>query len=71
MGKLIIFLIIIGAIYFFFIKKPQVNNEKKETNSNNESQDLILCDNCKTFYPKNEIKEIDGKNICKDCYANS
>ena len=67
MGKLIIFLIIIGAIYFFFIKKPAIiNNENSE-----ESKDLILCDKCNTFYPQNEIKKINGKNICKDCYANS
>ena len=67
MGKLIIFLIIIGAVYFFFFKKPKVVNETRE----NESEDLILCDKCKTFYPKNEIKNINGKNICKDCYADS
>ncbi|QCT94251.1 glucose-inhibited division protein B [Caminibacter mediatlanticus TB-2] len=67
MGKIIILLLIIGAIYYFFIKKPKVNNEEKK----DESQDLILCDKCKTFYPKNEIKKIDGKNICKECYANS
>ncbi len=68
MGKLIIFLIIIGAVYFFFFKKQKVENSKKESN---ESKDLILCDKCKTFYPENEIKKIDGKNICKDCYADS
>jgi formylmethanofuran dehydrogenase subunit E len=66
MGKLIIFLLIIGAIYFFFFKKPKIKEEKE-----NDSEDLILCENCKTFYPKNEIKKINGKNICKDCYANS
>jgi len=67
MGKLIIFLLIIGAIYFFFFKKPKVQNK----NEKEESKDLILCDKCKTFYPKNEINTIDNKNICKDCYANS
>ncbi|NPA88402.1 PP0621 family protein [Caminibacter pacificus] len=66
MGKLILFLIIAGAIYFFFIKKPAVEEKQKE-----ESEDLVMCDKCKTFYPKNEIKKVDGKNICKDCYANS
>jgi uncharacterized protein len=65
MSKLIIFLIIIGAVYFLFFKK-----ENKDENKN-ESEDLILCDKCKTFYPKEEIKHINGKNICKDCYANS
>jgi len=63
MGKLIIFLIILGAIYFFFIKKPAV--EEKDDN------DLVMCEKCKTFYPKNEILKIDGKNICKECYDNS
>ena len=66
MGKLILFLIIIGAIYFF-LKKPKVKNNA----SSEESEDLIMCDKCKTFTPKNEIKKINGKNICKDCYDNS
>ena len=65
MGKLVIILIIIGII-FFLIKKPkQISNEKDD------EKDLILCDKCKTFYTKEEIKKINGKNICKDCYANS
>jgi len=64
MGKLILFLIIIAAVYFFFVKKPAVENSE-------ESEDLVMCDKCKTFYPKSEIKKIDGKNICKECYANS
>ena len=67
MGKLIIFLIIIGVIYYFFIKKPKI----QKNNNEDSSEDLIMCDKCKTFYPKDEIKKIDGKNICKDCYANS
>ena len=69
MGKLIIFIIIIGIIYFFFFKKTQIN--KTQENKNDESEDLIMCDKCKTFTPKNEIIKINGKNICKDCYDNS
>jgi len=69
MGKLILFLIIIAAIYFLFFKKPQVTQNKND--SENDSEDLIMCDKCKTFTPKNEIKKINGKNICKDCYDNS
>ena len=65
MGKLIIFLIIIFAIYFLFFKKKEPI--KKEQN---ESKDLIMCDNCKTFTPQDEIKKINGKNICKECYDN-
>ncbi len=65
MGKLIFFALIATAVYFFFFKKKEVS-EKKETQN-----ELIMCDKCKTFYPKNEIKQINGKNICKDCYANS
>ncbi|WP_457562017.1 hypothetical protein [Caminibacter pacificus] len=68
MSKLILFLIIAGAVYFMFKKsnKPEVQDSDK-----NEDTDLIMCDKCKTFYPKNEIKKINGKNICKDCYADS
>jgi len=62
MSKLILFIIIIAAIYFLFFKKKEIPNDSNE---------LIMCDKCKTFYPENEIKKIDGKNICKDCYANS
>ncbi len=67
MGKLIFFLIIIGMIYMLFKKKSVPASSQKESNSD----DLIQCDKCKTFYPQNEIKNINGKNICKDCYANS
>jgi len=67
MGKLILFLIIIAAIYFLFFKKPQVT----QNNSEDDSKDLIMCDICKTFTPKDEIKKINGKNICKECYDNS
>ena len=69
MGKLILFLIIIGIIYFFFFKKPQTiaNSENK----NEDNEDLILCEKCNTFTPKNEIVNINGKNICKECYDNS
>ncbi len=73
MGKLIFFLIIIGAVYFLFFKKPEVQNSNKQktSNKNNDSEELIMCDQCKTFTPKSEIKKINGKNICKDCYDNS
>ena len=64
MSKIILFLIIIAAIYYFFKKSKKVEDQEENT-------DLIMCDKCKTFYPKNEIKKINGKNICKDCYANS
>ena len=70
MGKLILFLIIIEIIYFFFLK----NNKKtiKNNNDNDENnEDLILCEKCNTFTPKNEIININGKNICKECYDNS
>ncbi len=70
MGKLLFFLIIIGAIYFMFIKKPEVQRKKEEKNKD-DSEELIMCDKCKTFTPKSEIKNINGKNICKECYDNS
>jgi len=67
MGKLILFIIILGAIYFFFIKKPSVSEKKEKT----ESKDLVMCDECKTFYPKEEIITKEGKNICRECHANT
>ncbi len=66
MGKLILFLIIIASVYFLFFKKKEIKNENTD-----ESKDLILCDKCQTFYPKEEIKKINGKNICRECYDNS
>ena len=69
MGKLIFFLIIIGGIYYFFIKPK--NKPVNNTDTNEENTDLIMCDKCKTFTPKNEIKHINGQNICKECYDNS
>ncbi|WP_457561341.1 hypothetical protein [Caminibacter sp.] len=67
MSKLILFLIIIGGIYYFYKKSSQ----KEVRNKNENDMDLIMCDKCKTFYPKNEIKNINGKNICKECYENT
>jgi len=69
MGKLIFFIIIIVGIYYLFFHKTK--SIQKEEFENYDDNDLIMCDKCKTFTPKNEIKKIDGKNICKDCYANS
>ncbi len=68
MGRLIFFAIIGGLIYYFY-KKSQTPVENKKSEEN--TDELIMCDKCKTFYPKNEIKKIDGKNICKECYENS
>jgi uncharacterized protein len=66
MGKLI-FLILIGAgIYFFFIKNKE--NGKTDTEEENE---FIACSKCGTFVLKKEMKEKDGKLLCKDCYENS
>jgi len=63
MGKLILFLIIGGLIYYFFVKKPSVSKD--------EGEELVMCDECKTFFPKNEIISKNGKNICKECHADS
>jgi len=71
MGKLIFFLIIIAIVYFLFFKKPSTIQDKNINTNENDSEELIMCDKCKTFTPKNEIKKINGKNICKDCYDNS
>lgn len=72
MGKLIFFLLIIGAVYFLFFKnKKPIKDFKDSTENSNSSEDLIMCEKCKTFTPKNEILNINGKNICKDCYDNS
>jgi len=70
MGKLIFFLIIIGIIYIIFFQKPKIKTSN-DSNDDNLDNDLIMCEKCKTFTPKNEILNINGKNICKDCYDNS
>jgi len=70
MGKLIFFLIIIAIIYFIFIKKPSQIKPTNTSSEDNENNDLIMCDKCKTFTPQNEIFKINGKNICKECYDN-
>jgi len=69
MGKLIFFLLIIAAIYYLFIKPK--NKPQDIENENYDENDLIMCEKCKTFTPKNEIQKINGKYICKDCYDNS
>ncbi len=71
MGKLIFILIIIGVAYFYFFNKPEVNSKKENSKTNkNDKKDLIMCDNCKTFVSEDEIKKVNGKNLCKECYDN-
>jgi len=67
MGKIILFIIIGVAIYFFFIKSREITNKEKESNEN----EFVQCDRCGTFVLKKEMKEKNGKLLCKDCYANS
>ncbi len=66
MGKIILFIVIGLAIYFFFIKSREVTNKEK-----NDENEFLQCDNCKTFVLKKEMKEKDGKLLCKECYENS
>jgi len=66
MGKLILFILIGVAIYFFFIKSREVT--KKEDSEENE---FVQCAKCGTFVLKKEMKEKNGKLLCKDCYADS
>ena len=70
MGKLIFFLLIGAAIYFMFFKKTQPIEQNKPKKQS-EDKDLIMCDKCKTFVSEDEIIKSNGKNICKDCYADS
>jgi len=70
MGKLIFLIIIIAGIYYFFTKTKK-DFPKENTKNSEDNTDLIMCDKCKTFTPKNEIKQINGQNICKECYDNS
>ena len=64
MGKVILLVIIGIAIYFFFIKSREVKKEDSEG-------EFIQCEKCKTFVLKSEMKEKNGKLLCRDCYANS
>ena len=66
MGKIILFIVICLAIYFFFIKSREVTNKEK-----NDENEFLQCDNCKKFVLKKEMKEKDGKLLCKECYENS
>ncbi|ACM92888.1 putative conserved protein [Nautilia profundicola AmH] len=65
MGKIILFVLIGAAIYFFFIKSREV------TNKDNDENEFVQCSNCGTFVLKKEMKEKNGKLVCKDCYENS
>jgi len=64
MSKIILFMLIGVAIYFFFIKSREVTQKENEN-------EFVQCDNCSTFVLKKEMKEKNGKLLCKDCYANS
>jgi formylmethanofuran dehydrogenase subunit E len=66
MGKLILLILIGISVYYLFIKsKPE------EKTLDNEENEFIACDKCGTFVLKKEMKEKDGKLLCKECYENS
>jgi len=63
MGKIILLILIGVLIYFFFIKsKKEINEDENE---------FMQCEKCKTFVLKKEMKEKNGKLLCKECYDNS
>jgi len=64
MGKIIIILIIIATIYYLF------RSDKKENRDNNENE-FVQCENCKTFVLKKEATLKNGKYYCKECNANT
>jgi uncharacterized protein len=63
MGKIIVFLIIIGVIYYMFKK----SNKKVE----NDENEFVQCEKCKTFILKKDAKFKNGKYYCKECNADS
>ncbi|WP_024791424.1 PP0621 family protein [Lebetimonas sp. JS032] len=64
MGKIIVFLIIIGVVYYMF--RP--NKKIKKDNDENE---FVQCENCKTFVLKKDAKFKNGKYYCRECDADS
>jgi formylmethanofuran dehydrogenase subunit E len=55
-ARLILFAIIAFAIYYFFFRKKE--------------EEFIMCDECKTFYPSDEMIKVGKKYFCKECYEN-
>ncbi|WP_024791916.1 PP0621 family protein [Lebetimonas sp. JS138] len=64
MGKIIVFLIIIGVVYYMF--RP--NKKIKKDNDENE---FVQCEKCKTFVLKKDAKFKNGKYYCRECDADS
>jgi uncharacterized protein len=67
MGKIIVFLIIIAIIYFLFIKTNKKEIKKTEENEN----EFVQCEKCKTFVLKKDCIQKNGKYYCKECNAYS
>jgi uncharacterized protein len=65
MGKIILLLLIGYGFYYFFIK------EKDENKKEDEENEFVQCEKCGTFVLKKEMKEKNGKLLCKECYENS
>ncbi len=66
MGKLILLATAGAFIYFFIIKSRKTENIK-----NSDETEFIQCEKCQTFVLKKEMKEKNGKLLCKECYENS
>jgi len=67
MGRLLILLAIGALVYFLFFKDKKTEIKEKNSDEN----EFVQCENCKTFVLKKEMKEKNGKLLCKDCYDNS
>jgi len=67
MGRLLILLAIGALVYFLFFKDKKTEIKEK----NGDENEFVQCENCKTFVLKKEMKEKNGKLLCKDCYDNS
>jgi len=64
MGKLIFFAVI-GIIIYYIIKGKGQNKEEYKDDA-----EFVQCEECHTFVLKKELKEKNGKLVCRECYEN-
>ena len=62
----IVFGVIAPIAYFFlrFLIKRLVINFIQSAKRNSDIKDMTKCENCGTFISEEDVKQIEGKNIC-------
>jgi len=74
MIKWLVVIFVVWFVYFYFIKKKPVSEKKhnSKNKSDNDANDMLQCDTCKTYCEIDEMILSGSKYYCsKECMENA